>query len=448
MRVMRTPREEHTPSEEPITENAAEKAVTAPIVESEPVDRFEAEPVMPEGDEDDEMNFAPKPSVDTTRLRAFIQLSAGFRTWAPASTVLTTVRSVKTIFIQYNQATRIKGHPLERFGLVHGPSGHGKTAFVLGLGLSFLQQGHIFGLVDAEYTTPIDWCRELMGTYAESPAFVAMRPSSYEETVDAVDQLLERLVKARDSKGDDKLPDDTSCLLVVDSLKKLIPVDIWTKIMKVDAAKRGGSDKDEKKGSVDGMSGRMAQLQAAMNAAWMNRLTPLLYKTGTTMVAIARESENIGHQPGEADWKVQGGGAIIFDSSLVNRVVFGGYVMQGETVVGERHRIIVRKSKVAGKEAKGAVCYFHTSNGVLIPPGFDTARDVLELARRFKIVTDSGTWRSWKSWRCQGDHSFVKKLHFNPEMLADLQADVESRFTGNEELQTETAEDLLEASFE
>lgn len=360
--------------------------------------------------------------------------------WKPASQVLTSVTSVPTIFVQYNRVTRVGGHPLERFGVTHGPSSHGKTTFNHGIGLSFLKIGSIYALIDAEYTTPIDWLRSIMGEYADSPGFIALRPQTYEETVDAVDQLLKGLASAREPTKDDGeevaplLPEDTSAFVCVDSLKKLVPADIWVKLMKVQAS--------SEKGSVDGSAGRMGQIQAAMNSAWLLRLTPLLARTRTTMMAIARESENVGAGKYDEKFKLQGGGAVTFDSSMSVRVVRAGYVREGKEgpILGERHRLIVRKTKVAGKEGKGAVAYFHTSNGVHIPPGFDTARDVLELARHYGVVERKGRWLMWRSCRWEGENVAVKKLTLGGG-LDKLREDVEARFSKTEALEMETEED-------
>jgi recombination protein RecA len=361
--------------------------------------------------------------------------------WKPASQVLTRVRAVKTIFVQFNRATRVGGYPIQRFTMLHGPSSHGKTTFAHGLGLSFLQQQHFYSLVDAEYTTPISWLEEIMGEYAHHPGFNAMRPESYEQTVTAVEDFMRKVADARDAE-EDSLPSDTSALVVVDSMKKLIPQDIWKRIVQNDA--------DTAKGSVDGMGGRMAQIQAAMNTAWLNRLTPLLDRTNTGLLAILRESENIGHSEYEPDYKVQGGKSVIYDSSLGMRVVLAGYIKDPPgskegRIIGERHRLILNKTKVAKKEDKGAVCYFHTSNGAMVPEGFDRARDVLELAREYGIVDLKGQWLTWRNCRWQGVNAAVRKLAQSDNALTMLQADVEARFSPDEVLPTPTAEDNIEA---
>lgn len=323
------------------------------------------------------------------RLSKISRVARGISSFKPATTVLTKVRAHPTIFPLYDRATKVGGHPIERIALVHGPSNHGKTAFVHGLGLSFLQAGNFYAYVDAEYTTPEDWLMMLMRQFAHHPGFLAQRPKSYEETVDSVREFVTKLAKARD-KGD--LDPDTTGLIVVDSVRKLVPKNLMAKMLK-------GADSSD--GSIDGASGRGAMIKAALNAQWLDELVPLLYHTRTSLVFIAREYEAAIdlrklHEPGGgSEYKVGGGKAIIFESSIVARVT-RSWVKEGSgdnsRIVGERHRIDITKTKVSGKQHKVETGFFHTSNGVLTPAGFDRARDVLELAIDAGVVQQAGAW--------------------------------------------------------
>jgi RecA/RadA recombinase len=279
-------------------------------------------------------------------------------------------------------------------------------------------------------TTPPDWLAKLMGQQADNPGFVGLRPKSYEQTVDAVREFAKRIASAKDRK---EISPETSGLIVVDSLSKLVPEDFLAKIAKLGA--QGA------KGSVDGMSGRGGMMIAKMNAEWLRELTPLLYHTGTTMIAIARESEDNDPRtwtgPG---FKIRGGSDAIFDSSLVMRVT-RQWVKEGSgedaRVVGERHEIMIHKSKVAGRDERASYGYFHTSNGAIVPEGFDRARDVLELAREFGMVkqSDGGGWLSWKGRRWQGANTAVAKLNAEPAMLAELEAQVRAGFAAESDVE-------------
>src|ERR1019366_2017732 len=96
----------------------------------------------------------------------------------------------------------------------------------------------------AEHTTPITWLDVLMGAYADDPMIVSSRPSNYEQAVDDVQRHAEGIGEAK-AKG--RLPLDTTCFFAVDSLDRLMPIDVIER-MKKHAA-------ENKDGSVDGYSG-------------------------------------------------------------------------------------------------------------------------------------------------------------------------------------------------
>jgi len=330
------------------------------------------------------MGRTAKTSANEIRLKQIANVADQFKGWKQGREVLTPVRSVPTVFPGFDIATRVRGCPIQRVLLVHGPSNHGKTVFMMGLGKSFLQRSHFYFHVDAEMTTPEPWVQENLGALADMPNFMGLRPESYEETAEAVRTAAEKLKKLRDEK---KIPQDTTALFGVDSIQKLVPRDLLKKM-------QAAAKKDEEK-NVDPMKGRAGMFQAAMNTAWMRELIPLLYHCNAAICLIARESQNTEKTTTfERDWKVTGGNAIYYDSSLVCRITRNGWITKGskenETVIGERHLVQIMKTKVGHKDAKVSLCYFHTSNGKLIPAGFDRARDVIELGLRTPVLKKSG----------------------------------------------------------
>lgn len=362
-----------------------------------------------------------------TNLEAAAKAFGAFR---PAAEVLRRVRAVPTRFVQFDHASKVGGLPIERFMLIHGPSGEGKTYFSLGLIDSFLAFDNPALLVDAERTSPITWPEKIMGrARAHHPLFFAERPSTYESTVSTVRRFLLTVKRQRD---EGVLAPDSSAIVVVDSFRKLVPAGILDKIMK-----------DAEKNGIDGMGGRAAQIKAAMNAQWMDELIPLLEETQCAFVAIARETDD-----GDADkwaklagtdYKVGGGKALYYDSSLVMRVEREGWVYESggdesakKRVFGERHRITIRKTKVAGQETKQTVARFFTSNGVLTPEGFDRARDVVELAVTFGVIEQKGAWFSAGGERLgQGLNNVVERLTNTPEQLAEVEVATRAAFATN-----------------
>lgn len=310
------------------------------------------------------------------------------------------------------------------------------TIFTLGLGKSFLLGDHFFKLIDAERTTPMTWIEEMFGPeLARHPGFVASRPDTYESAVAEVREFAKRIGEAKEAK---KLPPNTTGLIVVDSIRKLVPKGFFDKI----AAETRG--KGDKKTGVDGYGGRGAQIKAAMNAAWLDELVPLLEQAGLALAFITRETDDpdadVWDKRTGEDFKVGGGKSLVYDASLLIRVERASFIKQGVSkdadaderksapVYGERHRITIRKTKIAGKQEKYVTSYFHTSNGVLTPVGFDLARDVLELGERVGVLQKSGGWIAWRKKKWNGLDSAVKKLTAEPELLAELEAAVREKF--------------------
>lgn len=360
----------------------------------------------------------PKPfGTSDAVLSSLGRVASSFSEFKPAPEVLTSIQSVPTIFPQYDYVTRVKGHPISRFCLVHGPSNEGKSSFVLGLGKSFLMRNHFFAFADAERTTPKEWVDDMLGEYANHPGFVALPVSSYEQTVEGVQDFCEKVAKARD---DGDIPDDTSGIIVVDSIRKLVPKKLLAKLMKEGAEKAG----------VDGFGGRAAQIKAALNSAWVDQLIPLLADTRMAMVVIARETEDPSAGFFEDPIKVGGGKALNYDASLRVRISRTFIKEGGEekgAILGERHCLEIRKTKVGRKDTKYPRAYFHTSNGKLSPPGFDLARDLLELGLQTGILQKRGSWIDWDGNRiANGENAFVRRLSSEPAVLARLDEEVRS----------------------
>ncbi len=381
-----------------------------------------------------------KRAVQEAELRDLHAVAKAFTGFRPASETLTAVCAVPTIFIQYDHGTKVGGHPTERISLLHGPSGEGKTYFTLGQIRSFLLHTNPTLFVDAERTTDKGFAKLAVAELLDNPLFFYERPDTYESVVTMVRKWC-NIVKGLRDNGE--LHKDACGLIVIDSIRKLVPEDQWNKILQL--TKQTGKEK---------VRDRSAQIKAMMNAAWCDELVPLLEKTGCTMIIIARETDDP-----DADqksrmfgtaYKTGGGKALYYDASLDIRVERAKYVTkdQGEgvrpLVYGERHRITIKKSKVAGKEDKTTVCYFHTSNGNHIASGFDSARDVLELARRFDIVKAAkaknakkvsakkaagGGWLTWNGHRWQGEHAAVTKLTEAPVVLKQLASAVRAHFS-------------------
>jgi hypothetical protein len=436
-------------------EEVAETIVEDILEEDEAEDEEEEESIF---DDDD---GAPVSENDAS-LSILGKTAKAWGAFRSAPKVLTQVKAVPTIFPGLNWATRVGGLPIERFTLVHGPSGEGKTKLTIGLLLSFLMRKHLACLIDAERTTPITWLRAAMGPYAFSDGFFAERPKTYELTIKYVRDFLNTLRKLRDAG---KLPDDTSALIVVDSIRKLVPEDIFKRIMTATKAAeeaaggKSGTGQGTNRGKPERVGrDRGSMIKAQMNSAWMDELIPLLEEASAGMVVIARETMDPEASQADKMWgndfKVGGGSALYYDASLVMRVERQRLVTKSRTdeekasgvkavVYGERHRVTIRKSKVSGKEDAQTQWYFHDSSGVLIPVGFDRARDLIELAQKFKLIKTKAAWLMWNGNKWQGEHKAVQKLTANPELMNKLEMAVSEKYTTYKPLEFSSSGEIL-----
>lgn len=364
---------------------------------------------------------------EPVRWAELAKVAAGIKSFRPAPMVLTRVRAVPTIFPQFDFATRVGGLPTERVTLLHGESGGGKTYVSIAFLLSFLMRDHFGVLIDAERSTPISWLKKAMGDYHQHPFFRAFRPTTYEETVSEVQTFVNEL-RAQRTKGNVK--PDTSALIVLDSIRKLVPKDQWAQIMK--EAKKSGDDKSN-------VRNRLAQIKAQMNAAWLDDLVPLLEETQSSMIIIARETPNPdagpvrsfnGRRP-EVPMKTGGGAALFYDASLDLRTTrvksYGKKTDDRFLAYGDLHKIDITKSKVSGKENYRSQCFFHISNGAFVPEGFDRARDLVDLARRFDVI-EGTSWLKYRSSKWRSEDVAVKKLNEDPALFAQIEAECRALF--------------------
>lgn len=365
------------------------------------------------------------------RLRSVADSFKGFR---HAKDVLTLVRAVPTIFADFDRATKVGGLPTERITLLHGESAGGKTSLALGLIMSFLARDHFALMIDAERTTPASWVRQAYGELAEHPYFFAERPDTYEEIRAKVREFCSRV---RDARAAKLVPPDTTAIIVLDSIRKLIPKDQFQMIM-IDAKKiaSGGI-------TPEAARSRITQIKAQMSAAWTDELVPLLERSGVALVVIAREIEdpdNTNDRARKAGTAVKttGGKAWFYDASLDLRSskagVYGkeigeeGDEKKRMEIWGRRYCVEITKTKVSGEgEEYRAKCFFHVSNGKKSPKGFDRAKDLFELGKRSGALEVAGSWFKLGSKKWQGEERALAGLQ-DPALLAELERRARATF--------------------
>lgn len=359
----------------------------------------------------------PEPSESPVSDRdRYIEAAGAIDGWAPASSVLDAIESVRTVFPDFNKAVRVGGMPIRRIHTIHGPTHGGKTAFVLGCVKSFVDRGYLAGYVDAEHALGRGFAQEMVADLNSHQNFLAVRPNNYEETIERVDSFLDKAAKVRE-----KFPDHKS-ILVVDSINKLVPKRELSKFLKA-----GNVDK---KGAEEMTKGHHGRYRAALNQAWLDHLTPKVAKAECAMLIIAQERDDTS-DPYFKNFKVKGGAALLFDASLVIRVMKGKPVYlkavsnlssaeKNSAICGFSHKVRIWKSKVAHMDGRHTDSIFHLSNGKLCTAGLDTARDAVHVGLGMGLVKKSGSWLTIGRKRVQGESKAVQYLSNSPEVLDSL----------------------------
>lgn len=357
-------------------------------------------------------------------MSAYAEVASGFKAVRPAASVIRQVEAVPTIFPDFDDAVKVGGWPLARVGLIHGPSAEGKSPMLIGIMRSFVEAGHFANFGDFERATPEQWARALMGPVAwEHPAFGAVPPTvhTYEDVRVMHRQWAESIANAREAG---KLPTGTTGVFGIDSIRKLLPKNIWDELAKASKSdalekqvaetktvngrkkKQGGRYGAKPKGQ-DGAGGRAGQIKAHHLSVWFDELVPLLAATNTSMVIITRETDNLEAEWNEDTFKIAGGKSLLYESSLWIRVTSSPVIVEEDggvrDLVGTRHSVGIRRSKVSARANKVDHCCFHTSNGKVTPLGFDRARDLFELGRKNGVIELSGSFYKILDRKAQGE---------------------------------------------
>lgn len=275
-----------------------------------------------------------------------------------------TFRAVRTGITSFNRASAIGGAPLSCLWVVHGPSGGGKTTFLVDLICSFQRAGGLACMVDVEQAADTRGWLGSLGVDLASCLYVGrtrpeenVDPLTYEDVVEEVRRVRKKFREVRQSG---MVPWGTPLLIVVDSVSKMVPA--------------GFLDRLEKDGNLRSGVGRE---QANLNAAWMLEVGAEIGSDDVIVALVAHEYEKTGTSAWTSGYKVRGGDAVIYDSMMVVRSVFAGQVFDstsdGAPAVGKRHRLKVVKNK-HGPPFREA-CFYTSSGDGMVPMGFDRGRE-------------------------------------------------------------------------
>lgn len=213
---------------------------------------------------------------------------------------------ISTGSLSLNMALGVGGFPKGRIVEIYGPEASGKTTLCLHAIAEVQRHGGVAAFVDVEHA--LDPVRaEKIGVNLEE--LLISQPDYGEQAL----EIAETLVR---SGGVD--------LVIIDSVAALVP-----------------------KSEIEGeMGDHQMGTQARLMSQAMRKLTAALSKTNTLMIFTNQIRMKIGVMFGSPE-TTTGGNALKFYASQRLDIRKIGNIQEGEEIVGSRHRVKVKKNKVA-----------------------------------------------------------------------------------------------------
>ena len=291
------------------------------------------------------------------------------------------VEAIPTGSLSLDLALGIGGVPRGRIVDIYGPESSGKTTLALHILASAQKLGGEVAFIDVEHALEPAYARALGVNIDE---LLISQPDTGEQALEITEQLV------RSGAID---------CVVVDSVAALLPK----------------SDLEGEMG--DSSVGVVARLMSQA----LRKLAGIVSKTNCVVVFINQLREKIGVMYGNPE-TTPGGRALKYFSSVRIDVRRVETLKSGSEMIGNRTRAKVVKNKMAPpfREAEFDIMYGE---------GIAHEGELLDLGVKLDLVQKAGSWFSMGETRIgQGRDAAKKYLEDNPEIAAQLEADIRKNF--------------------
>jgi len=244
------------------------------------------------------------------------------------------------------------GFPKGRICELWGLEAAGKTLTTLSAIVSAQNNGEKAAFIDAEHAFSPNFARSL-GVDVDELIYAA--PDYGEQALEIVEALVESGEVA---------------IIVIDSVSALVP--------KAEYEAEMGQ-------SLPGVQARM------MNQA-LRKLTPKVAKSNTCVIFINQIREKIGVMFGDPR-TTSGGNALKFYASLRLECRRAAVIKKGETQIGHRMEVTVKKNKVGVPFRSAEFDIIYEGGGI------DRVGEILDFAELHNIVNKSGAWYDYNGER-------------------------------------------------
>lgn len=273
-------------------------------------------------------------------------------------------------------ALGVGGFPKGRIVEIYGPEASGKTTICLHAIANVQKTGGVAAFIDVEHALDPIRAKNIGVNLDE---LLISQPDYGEQALEIAETLIR-------SGGVD--------LLVIDSVAALVP-----------------------KAEIEGeMGDSQMGAQARLMSQAMRKLTAAISRTKTIVIFTNQIRMKIGVMFGSPE-TTTGGNALKFYASLRLDIRKIGNIQEGENIVGSRHRVRVKKNKVAPP--------FLSAEFDMDQHGVSLSGDIVDLGVQFKVIDKSGSFYKYKDEvLAQGREATKKHLENNPELLKELQDEV------------------------
>lgn len=280
---------------------------------------------------------------------------------------------VSTGSLSLDLALGVGGFPRGRIVEIYGPEASGKTTLCLHAIAEVQKHGGVAAFVDVEHA--LDPGRaEKIGVNLDD--MLISQPDYGEQAL----EIAETLVR---SGGVD--------LVVIDSVAALVP-----------------------KSEIEGdMGDHQMGTQARLMSQAMRKLTAAINKTNTLMIFTNQIRMKIGVMFGSPE-TTTGGNALKFYASQRLDIRKIGNIQEGEEIVGSRHRVKVKKNKVAPP--------FRVAEFDMDDMGISHTGDVVDLAVNENVIEKAGSFYKYGGEvLAQGREATKASLEENPKLMHEIE---------------------------
>ena len=296
--------------------------------------------------------------------------------------------------IALNAALGVGGYPKGRIIEIYGPESSGKTTLAIHAIAEAQKQGGIAAFIDAEHAFDRFYAEKLG---VDTDQLLISQPDNGEQALEIAENLI------RSSAID---------IIGIDSVAALTP-----------------------KAEIEGeMGDNKVGLHARLMSQALRKLTSVIDKTGTVCIFINQLREKIGIMFGNPE-TTTGGNALKFYASVrldIRRVTT---LKQGDEAIGSSVRVKVVKNKVAPPFRKAEF-------DILYGEGICRSGEIVDLGVEYGIIKKSGSFFSYNGSKlAQGRDATRQLMLDNPDLAAEIEAQIMAKVQGGAELPADEAKE-------